>query len=91
MKTLRPLINEIFRIKLLEFKETLTTKEFISKQISLVDNKLKLLAFLGRKHGNIQIIVEGDEELVISVSKHSSKNVRIVLLSSFEKFKWDET
>jgi len=91
METLKPLVREIFRQKLKEFSQTLPKREFISKQVSVIDTRIRLLSFLGRKEGNIELVIEGDEEIVINISRHSSKTIRVVLLNDFEKFKWDET
>jgi len=84
------IINEIFLVKLDQYRKEITIKEYISKQIRMLDNRFNLLAFIERKIDyNISLSIPS-EGIYLQIRKGSSKSVSITLEENFETFKWHE-
>lgn len=85
MERIKKIIETLFNDKIMESSKTLQRREFISKQIKLLEVKLKLLSFLGKKNVDSFQLSIPTENLKITYG-HSSKGYIIILSENFEKF-----
>lgn len=87
---LKKIIDTVFDTKIEEFSKILSPREFISKQLKMLDTKLKLKSFIKRKETFSFVISFPSENITLKAGKFSGKEYTLTVSENFENFKTDE-